>query len=255
MPNILNPEDVDLPRGNDPLYQAMRNAGLSGSKPQRNVHWIGIADDGVTVFNAWRCEMETRKGEVVAVVDPRSWSTKRGTAQKRQAVIDGLQENDGGTIRVVVLEGEASARRHSGARYDDGALWCVEDTGDEFLLWRGRPSMNLGPSIPGAPAGFGNISPDRKEVVSRRIERNQRVRLLTFRRARNRCELTDCSEQTEFASLDVHHMTRLGDGGTDHTDNTVALCPACHAKIHRGTDAVKSRLELQVESIRHRRSN
>lgn len=42
--------------------------------------------------------------------------------------------------------------------------------------------------------------------------------------------------------LEVHHVRPLSNGGTDTLDNTVALCPNCHALIHD-----ELRLELEVE--------
>ncbi|WP_027702080.1 HNH endonuclease [Metaclostridioides mangenotii] len=32
--------------------------------------------------------------------------------------------------------------------------------------------------------------------------------------------------------LDVHHIIWLSKGGNDDIDNTVALCPNCHKKMH-----------------------
>ena len=32
--------------------------------------------------------------------------------------------------------------------------------------------------------------------------------------------------------LEAHHVKWLGDGGSDSIDNTVALCPNCHRKMH-----------------------
>ncbi len=36
--------------------------------------------------------------------------------------------------------------------------------------------------------------------------------------------------------LEVHHMHRRSDGGADHPDNVVALCPNCHRRVHHGQD-------------------
>jgi hypothetical protein len=47
------------------------------------------------------------------------------------------------------------------------------------------------------------------------------------KRAQYRCEVPGCRDAADFRLPDVHHMTRLGEGGADHTDNTGALCPAC----------------------------
>lgn len=36
--------------------------------------------------------------------------------------------------------------------------------------------------------------------------------------------------------LEVHHLKRRSDGGADHPDNVVALCPNCHRRVHHGKD-------------------
>lgn len=36
--------------------------------------------------------------------------------------------------------------------------------------------------------------------------------------------------------LEVHHLHRRSDGGPDHPDNVIALCPNCHRRVHQGED-------------------
>jgi hypothetical protein len=243
----------NLPVGTKRLYQAMRDAGIRHAMPQRNVQWINVADDGVTVLNWWRIDMEEREDTIVGVVDARDWPSDIGTRAKRNAVIDGLAKLNGNVIRVIVLEGVRGSRRQSGARYDAGAEWLVEDTGNDFLMWRGRiPSGKLNP-IPETPKGFGNIEPGRRAVVSEQIERDPRVKAFTLKRAGYHCEIAKCRDAVDFESMDVHHITRLGDGGSDHTDNTVALCPACHSRVHRGLKEIQDNLAEQIVTIRNRR--
>ncbi len=38
---------------------------------------------------------------------------------------------------------------------------------------------------------------------------------------------------TTDGQLDVHHVTRVKDGGTDDPDNLITVCRACHKQIHR----------------------
>jgi HNH endonuclease len=242
-----------LPIGTKRLYQAMRDAGIHRAMPQRNVQWINVADDGVTVLNWWRIDMEEREDTIVGVVDARDWPSDIGTKAKRNAVIDGLAKLNGNVIRVIVLEGVRGARRQSGARYDQGADWLVEDTGDDFLIWRGWTADIARSPIPDTPQGFGNVDPPRREAVSTQIERDPRVKAFTLKRALYRCEISGCRDAVDFQSMDVHHITRLGDGGSDHTDNTVALCPACHSRIHRGTNDIQQKLGERVAAIRNRR--
>jgi 5-methylcytosine-specific restriction protein A len=56
------------------------------------------------------------------------------------------------------------------------------------------------------------------------------------RRAKGRCQL--CSQPAPFADkngepfLECHHIIWLSRGGEDSIQNTVALCPNCHRKMH-----------------------
>ena len=86
-----------------------------------------------------------------------------------------------------------------------------------------------------------------------KIERDARVRRFTLQRARDRCEVADCSDQAYFANLDVHHITSLGNGGSDHTDNTLALCPACHVRVHRSSPVVQGQLARLFEAVHNGR--
>ena len=47
---------------------------------------------------------------------------------------------------------------------------------------------------------------------------------------------------TEY--LEVHHLKRLADGGSDTLSNAVAVCPNCHRELHYGVNKAKKRLEL-----------
>lgn len=246
---------MEIPRGNKPVYMALRDAGFSGAQPRRNIPWITVADNGTTIMNVWRRQLEKRGSQDLAIIDARNWDRPSRAEHKRKAVVEGLAALDGRSVRVVLLEERVpKSRRQTGARYDADAEWLVEDTGEEFLLWRARPPLESGAPVPTNPIAFGHLTPDRKEVVSRRIERDFRVRQLTLDRASNRCEIKGCGDAKDFATIDVHHITRLGDGGADHTDNTVALCPACHLRLHRGNLTVREKMEREVEKIRAARA-
>jgi hypothetical protein len=244
--------DTILPKGSQSLYVSLREAGVSAAAQRRNVPWFNVADDGTGIFNAWRNEIEERDGHLVALIDARTWSdTKGARRRKRDEVIRGLQDRHAQQLRIVVLESRSGDNKeHNGTRFDDGETWLVEDTGTDFLLWRGRESLEVTWQMPNTPQAFGHLNPLRKEVTSKHIERDARVRSLTLNRAKNRCEIPDCLDGRDFACPDVHHITRLGDGGADHTDNTVALCPACHCRVHRGTGEVQARIEAKIEAIR-----
>ena len=238
------------PIGTQLLYLARRDAGIPAVQ-QRNIPWIDRASDGTTVMNVWRKDIRTRGTEVVAVVKARKPPGKKaGPNSKRKAVVEGLSREHGRFVKVIVLEALASGLTKA-ARYDN-ALWLVEDTGREFLLWRGRQAKNLD-KMPATPAGYGHVAPRRRETVSSHIERDPRVKTLTLKRANYQCEISGCKDAADYESLDVHHIESLGMKGSDHTDNTVALCPSCHTRIHRGVPAIRRKLERRVELIRRGR--
>lgn len=246
-----------LPRGSQPLYQAMREAGVRGAKALRNVPWISTADDGVAILKAWHKNIEDRNGLQVVSVRARSRKapTKRAARKKGGDVTKQLALLHGQRIRVVVVEAPAKkGAGHSGARYDNEADWLVEDTGQEFLLWRGRVSLEANSATPLDPPGFGQINPARRLVVSEQIERLAKVRNFTLRRADFRCEIPGCVDFCDFEQMDIHHMTKLGQRGADHTDNTVALCPPCHSRVHRGTSQIRTAIEVKIRAIRDQRA-
>ncbi len=41
-------------------------------------------------------------------------------------------------------------------------------------------------------------------------------------------------EREDGSPLEVHHVIRLADGGSDTINNSVALCPNCHRELHFG---------------------
>lgn len=70
------------------------------------------------------------------------------------------------------------------------------------------------------------------------------------RRAKGKCEL--CQEPAPFNRkdgtpyLETHHIEWLANGGADTVDNTVALCPNCHKKMH----VIHSELDVAVLASR-----
>lgn len=50
--------------------------------------------------------------------------------------------------------------------------------------------------------------------------------------------------------LEAHHVDELGEGGEDHPDKVVALCPSCHKEIHYGQrgDKINQSLREKLEN-------
>lgn len=84
--------------------------------------------------------------------------------------------------------------------------------------------------------------PSRVEVKTFIFSRNPYVVAETLERANGKCE--ECNKAAPFLRakdntpyLEVHHKIRLADGGEDTLENTLALCPNCHRKLHFGVQA------------------
>ena len=99
-------------------------------------------------------------------------------------------------------------------------------------------------------AQSGNRQVGVRAAVTQQYQRNPWVAEYAKRRAAGHCEL--CKEPAPFPKksgepyLEVHHIEWLAKGGSDTIENTVALCPNCHRKMH----VVHSTTELkQLQSV------
>ena len=90
-----------------------------------------------------------------------------------------------------------------------------------------------------------NIPPERIETTIYRYNRNRDVVAERLHRAHGVCE--ECDRQAPFNRkkdgapfLEVHHVQPLSQGGLDTVENTIAVCPNCHAEMHdkMGLDAL-----------------
>lgn len=79
-----------------------------------------------------------------------------------------------------------------------------------------------------------------KEKMEIAYYRSQAIRKYIIARSNGICE--GCRERAPFDTkdgpfLECHHLHRLADGGPDHPENVVALCPNCHRRAHFARDA------------------
>ncbi|WP_241794286.1 HNH endonuclease [Vibrio breoganii] len=78
--------------------------------------------------------------------------------------------------------------------------------------------------------------PSKVNQTTTQYERNIWVAELAKRLANGVCQL--CSQPAPFKNrkgqpyLETHHIIWLANGGDDSPENTVALCPNCHRKMH-----------------------
>ncbi|MFL5343528.1 MAG: HNH endonuclease [Hyalangium sp.] len=99
---------------------------------------------------------------------------------------------------------------------------------------------------------LGTVDPLRV-AVARQLTfiRDPLVHAYVLQAARGRCEL--CERRAPFKKadgqpyLEVHHVRTLVLGGSDRPENTVALCPTCHRRLHHGADATALRAQLYLQ--------
>lgn len=107
------------------------------------------------------------------------------------------------------------------------------------------------------PQPMGNSHPSQLKKVRVLYEREPCVKAWVLQEAKGRCEL--CGQLGPFKLptgqyfLEVHHVLSLAEGGPDIVENTVALCPSCHRRLHLSVDAEEQREKLYAIVDRLRR--
>ena len=82
--------------------------------------------------------------------------------------------------------------------------------------------------------------PGNRKVVYTESVRDPYIAEFAKRRAKGVCQL--CKQPAPFKDkkgrpyLECHHIVWLSKGGADSVENTVALCPNCHKKMHMVND-------------------
>lgn len=96
-------------------------------------------------------------------------------------------------------------------------------------------SMSLA-ALASAAKGNSTKKPGTRKVNSTQIVRDPFISEYVKRLAGGKCEL--CRQPAPFKDssgnpyLESHHIKWLSKGGADSVDNSVALCPNCHKKMH-----------------------
>jgi 5-methylcytosine-specific restriction protein A len=85
-------------------------------------------------------------------------------------------------------------------------------------------------------AGRSRRKPGIRNTSALQHERDPYIVEYAKRRAKGHCELCNSlapfKNKKGFPYLETHHIKWLAKGGEDTIENTVALCPNCHRKVH-----------------------
>lgn len=92
-------------------------------------------------------------------------------------------------------------------------------------------------------------SPSERRALAR--YRSEVLRVYVLRRAHGVCEA--CGRDSPFRTdsgrpyLELHHVRRLSNGGPDHPQWVIGLCPTCHRQAHHSMD--KAEFNQRLERI------
>ena len=90
------------------------------------------------------------------------------------------------------------------------------------------------------PKPSGIKEPEKTYTIVTNFVRDPKVKAWVLKEANGRCECCEVGAPFTTAELEpfleVHHLRRLADGGSDTVSNAIALCPNCHREIHYGVN-------------------
>lgn len=98
------------------------------------------------------------------------------------------------------------------------------------------------------PIPTGNRSPKTTSSEVTQFQRDVTVKAWVLQQANGKCE--NCGQPAPFNGqdglpyLEVHHVRKLSDNGSDTVTNTVALCPNCHKELHYGENSQALAIQL-----------
>jgi len=84
----------------------------------------------------------------------------------------------------------------------------------------------------------GSEAPSKTNTTTTQFVRDPKVKAWILKESKNRCEC--CGSDAPFLSnggmpyLEIHHLRRLADNGSDTVSNAIAVCPNCHRELHFG---------------------
>lgn len=117
-------------------------------------------------------------------------------------------------------------------------LWVIGegDRPTDFLNWNPNDDTTKEIEVEAEERLEAEWVVQHKRHSSYYYTRNNEVSQMTKIRASGKCEL--CNKPAPFNDnngdpyLEAHHIIWLSRGGEDSTNNTVALCPNCHRRMH-----------------------
>lgn len=123
---------------------------------------------------------------------------------------------------------------------------CVEDLSPILCDSANELEERLSCISPTNGRPDGQAIPRKISTSADVYSRDARVISYVLTKAAGVCEA--CGKLSPFHKdngvpyLEIHHLRRLADGGSDTVENAIAVCPNCHRELHHGKNrsAIKS---------------
>ena len=115
----------------------------------------------------------------------------------------------------------------------DGLVWCQND---DDGLWYSIAGNYSGYSPAEKIVLHGRREIDKQREIDtaqsfyERVLYQSNIRQMVLDRDEYTCQICGCVKET---GLHVHHIMKRKEGGTDHLDNLLTVCPSCHAQADR----------------------
>lgn len=147
---------------------------------------------------------------------------------QKTPVVNGKEEN---IILDIKIEKEQKIKEENAGVLSDKELFEKEQEAKE------KKARVLSDEELFEKAKLANTIPTFKKDNTAKIwYRDPHVSEYTKRRAKGNCELCNSiapfNNKLGFPYLEIHHIDWLSKNGLDNIENTVALCPNCHRKMH-----------------------
>ena len=90
--------------------------------------------------------------------------------------------------------------------------------------------------------------------ISSHYKRDERIVKWLLNNANGKCE--SCDNDAPFKRrdgspfLEIHHLRRLADKGSDTITNAIAVCPNCHRELHYGENRDSKLNKLYSKNFR-----
>ena len=149
-----------------------------------------------------------------------------------------------------ILLFERVGEKHFAIKFLDGTQSKKIEPLDDTYTYEERVNQAITmdeTSLRAAAQKHAKSSPIEKEVIIKQVARDPYIAEYAKFKAKGICQL--CGKPAPFNDskgrpyLESHHIVWIANGGEDTIENTVALCPNCHKKMHIVAD------ETDVETL------